>query len=154
MDIRKIKKLIALIEKTNISEIKLREGDTSLKICRSEIFDNNFSIKNNYFKQNQNQEKSFYNKKNTYIQQSKKQNVHVIRSPMVGVFYRAPSPTESPFVEIGQNIKVGDTICIIEAMKMMNQIQSDCNGTVISIFLEDGQSVEFDEPLITIETNK
>lgn len=153
MDIRKIKKLIALIEKTNISEIKLREGDTSLKICRSEIFDNNSNIKNDHF--NQNQEKSFYNKKNSYTQpQSTKKNIHVIRSPMVGVFYRAPSPKENPFVEIGQKIQVGDTICIIEAMKMMNQIQSDRNGTVRSILLEDGQSVEFDEPLVTVEPNK
>uniref|UniRef100_A0A1A9Z1D7 Biotin carboxyl carrier protein of acetyl-CoA carboxylase n=1 Tax=Glossina pallidipes TaxID=7398 RepID=A0A1A9Z1D7_GLOPL len=154
MDIRKIKKLITLIEKSNISEIKLREGDTLLKICR-EFSNINDNTKHNHFKSNQDKEELFYNKTNLHIQkQSIEKNLHLIRSPMVGVFYRAPGPTENPFVEIGQKIQVGDTICIIEAMKMMNQIQSDCSGIVRSILLEDGQPVEFDEPLITLEPNK
>jgi acetyl-CoA carboxylase biotin carboxyl carrier protein len=69
---------------------------------------------------------------------------------MVGTFYRSPSPTSGPFVEVGQSVKAGDVICIVEAMKMMNQIEADKSGVVESILAEDGQPVEFDQPLITI----
>jgi acetyl-CoA carboxylase biotin carboxyl carrier protein len=75
---------------------------------------------------------------------------HVIGSPMVGTFYRSPSPSSAAFVEIGQHVKAGDVICIIEAMKMMNQIESDKDGKVEAILVENGQPVEFDQPLITI----
>ena len=74
----------------------------------------------------------------------------VIPSPMVGTFYRAPSPSSPPFVEIGKHVKVGDPVCIVEAMKMMNQIEADHAGVVEAILIEDGEPVEFDQPLITI----
>lgn len=75
---------------------------------------------------------------------------HVVASPMVGTFYRSPSPDASPFVEVGQKVSVGDVLCIVEAMKMMNQIESDKAGTVTAILVEDGQPVEFDQPMFTI----
>ena len=77
-------------------------------------------------------------------------NGHVIKSPMVGTFYRAPSPGSPSFVEVGQHVKVGDVVCIIEAMKMMNQIEADKAGVVEAILVEDGQPVEFDQPMVTI----
>jgi acetyl-CoA carboxylase biotin carboxyl carrier protein len=75
---------------------------------------------------------------------------HQVKSPMVGTFYRAPSPSSAPFIEVGQNVKVGDVICIVEAMKMMNQIEADKSGTIEAILVEDGQPVEFDQALVTI----
>ncbi len=76
---------------------------------------------------------------------------HIVRSPMVGTFYRTPSPDAKAFIEVGQKVNVGDTLCIVEAMKMMNQIEADKAGTVKAILVESGQPVEFDEPLVVIE---
>ncbi len=76
---------------------------------------------------------------------------HQLRSPMVGTFYRAASPTSKNFAEVGQSVKVGDTLCIVEAMKMMNQIQADKAGTITAILVENGEPVEFDQPLFVIE---
>ncbi|MBS6077354.1 MAG: acetyl-CoA carboxylase biotin carboxyl carrier protein [Citrobacter freundii] len=103
MDIRKIKKLIELVEESGISELEISEGD------------------------------------------------HIVRSPMVGTFYRTPSPDAKAFIEIGQKVNAGDTLCIVEAMKMMNQIEADKSGVVKAILVESGQPVEFDEPLVVIE---
>lgn len=79
---------------------------------------------------------------------------HIVRSPMVGTFYRTPSPDAKAFIEVGQKVNVGDTLCIVEAMKMMNQIEADKSGTVKAILVESGQPVEFDEPLVVIESNE
>ncbi|MDQ1237331.1 MAG: acetyl-CoA carboxylase biotin carboxyl carrier protein [Wigglesworthia glossinidia] len=156
MDIRKIKKLITLIEQSNISEIKIRENDTLIKICKSQISTNiNKNISSNFLKNNQKETVENYNIEHINHEKklSIKKNLYLIRSPMVGIFYRAPNPKKNPFVEIGQKINIGDTVCIIEAMKMMNQIQSEYNGVIVSILLEDGQPVEFDEPLIGLQLN-
>ena len=75
---------------------------------------------------------------------------HVVKSPMVGTFYRSPSPDSAPFVEVGQQVKAGDTLCIVEAMKMMNQIEADKSGTIGEILVSDGEPLEFDQPMITI----
>ena len=75
---------------------------------------------------------------------------HAVKSPMVGTFYRSPSPDAAPFVEVGQAVNAGDVICIVEAMKMMNQIEADKSGTITAILVEDGEPVEFDQPMITI----
>ena len=80
-------------------------------------------------------------------------NLDVIASPMVGTFYRKPAPDKEPFIQVGQEIKKGDTVCIIEAMKMMNQVKSEFDGTVVSIDIEDGEPVEFNQTLISIERN-
>lgn len=149
MDIRKIKKLIELLEESDIGELEIKEGEESVRISR-----------------------------NSPVTYAAPQVVtapvaaapaaaptaaaaapeekadallgHVLKSPMVGTFYAAPSPGSPTFVQVGQHVKVGDVICIVEAMKMMNQIEADKAGVIEAILVEDGDPVEFDQPLVTI----
>jgi len=148
MDIRKVKKLIELLEESNINEIEIKEGEESVRISRGQ---------------------------NVVSQPMMAApvaapvapiaapaapvapaaapvatNTNAVLSPMVGTFYRSPSPSAPKFVEVGQSVKVGDIICIVEAMKMMNQIEADRAGIVEAILVEDGQPVEFDQPLVNI----
>lgn len=156
MDIRKIKKLIEIVEKSSITELKISEGKNSLKIsCLSK--------NENYNSIQQTSVQSHHPKKtytNTTIDDSLKsvnnineikENGHIVRSPMVGIFYITASVNSKPFIMVGQKIKVGETLCIVEAMKMMNQITADKSGIIKKIFIEHGQPVEFDEPLLIIE---
>ncbi len=152
MDIRKVKKLIELLEESGIDELEIREGEESVRISR-------------------------HSKQPTYAQPMYAQapapapaaapiaaaaaaaevtaiaptlNGHVARSPMVGTFYRTPGPASPAFVEIGQTVKKGDILCIVEAMKMMNHIEAEASGVIESILVENGQPVEYDQPLFTI----
>lgn len=151
MDIRKIKKLIELIEDSGIAEIEIKEGEESLRITR-------YSAVPAQQLQPQTTAQvppapsaapaiaaSLEPQEPEYSEDS------MIKSPMVGTFYRSSSPTTDPFVEVGQTISVGDTLCIIEAMKMLNQIDSDKAGTIKSILVENGQPVEFGQPVFIIE---
>ncbi|MDO3382891.1 acetyl-CoA carboxylase biotin carboxyl carrier protein [Gilvimarinus algae] len=151
MDIRKIKKLIELLEESDIGELEIKEGEESVRISRN----------------------------SGHVAMSAPQAYapapapaptpapapaseaasapepaapagHVVTSPMVGTFYRSPSPGSPSFVEVGKHVKAGDVICIIEAMKMMNQIEADKAGVIEAILVEDGEPVEFDQPLVTI----
>lgn len=148
MDIRKVKKLIELLEESGISEIEIHEGEESVRISRA-------------------------NTAQTYAMPApmpyaaapvaaapavqaaapaeEKIEGHVVKSPMVGSFYRAPSPGASSFVDIGSKVSAGDTLCIIEAMKLLNQIESDKSGTIKAILVENGQPVEYNQPLFIIE---
>ncbi|MCJ7975659.1 acetyl-CoA carboxylase biotin carboxyl carrier protein [Aeromonas veronii] len=152
MDIRKIKKLIELVEESGIAELEISEGEESVRISRN-----------------------FSGQVTTAMPQMMMQQAapvaapaaaapvagapaadaapsgHLMRSPMVGSFYRSSSPDAKPFAEVGQQVNVGDTLCIVEAMKMMNQIESDKAGVIKAILVENGQAVEFDEPLFIIE---
>jgi acetyl-CoA carboxylase biotin carboxyl carrier protein len=147
MDIRKIKKLIELVDETDITEIEISEGEESVRISRQaapiaavaavapvaapvalqpvapveEVADNAIV------------------------------SGHAVKSPMVGTFYRASSPNAPSFVEVGQTVSEGETICIIEAMKILNQIEADMSGTIKQVLIENGQPVEFDQPLFIIE---
>ncbi|ATH83718.1 MULTISPECIES: acetyl-CoA carboxylase biotin carboxyl carrier protein [Pseudomonadaceae] len=153
MDIRKVKKLIELLEESGIDELEIKEGEESVRISRHS---------------------------KTPAQQvyaaapmpapvaapvaapaaapaaeaapaaAPKLNGTVARSPMVGTFYRAASPTSANFVEVGQSVKKGDILCIVEAMKMMNHIEAEASGVIESILVENGQPVEYDQPLFTI----
>lgn len=151
MDIRKIKKLIELLEESDIGELEIKEGEESVRISRGS---------------------------QTVVaapvaapvaaapvaaaptaapaapaaeeKESQALSGHLIKSPMVGTYYAAPSPGSPAFVQVGQHVKPGDVICIVEAMKMMNQIEADKAGVVEAILVEDGEPVEFDQPLITI----
>jgi acetyl-CoA carboxylase biotin carboxyl carrier protein len=152
MDIRKVKKLIELLEESGIDELEIKEGEESVRISR-------------------------HGKQPLYAQPSYapapapvasaapnagaeaataaapaavKLNGNVVRSPMVGTFYRAASPTSANFVEIGATVKKGDILCIVEAMKMMNHIEAESSGTIDAILVENGQPVEYDQPLFTI----
>ena len=150
MDIRKVKKLIELLEQSNINELEINEGDESVRISRGgsavtyaapapvaptvvatpapavstvpEINDSEPDIPAG----------------------------HTVNSPMVGTFYASPAPGSPAFAAVGQSVAAGDVLCIIEAMKMMNQIEADKSGTIGAILVEDGEPVEFDQPLITI----
>ena len=154
MDIRKVKKLIELLEESQIDELEIREGEESVRISR---YSNNAPAVN-------------------YVAQSAPVAAtapapapvaeataapaaapaaeapagHQVCSPMVGTFYTAPSPGSPEFVEVGQQVKEGDVLCIVEAMKMMNQIKADKSGTIKAILVENGQPVEYDQPLFTI----
>ncbi|MFD1805302.1 acetyl-CoA carboxylase biotin carboxyl carrier protein [Pasteurella oralis] len=154
MDIRKIKKLIELVEESGIMELEISEGEESVRINRGSAAPTavQYSVP---------------------VQApvaapapvaatpsvptpaapvaSEAVTGHAIRSPMVGTFYRSPSPEAKPFVEVGQSVKVGDALCIVEAMKMMNRIEADKAGVVKAILINDGEPVEFDEKLIIIE---
>jgi len=152
MDIRKVKKLIELLEESGIDELEIKEGEESVRISR--------------------------HSKTPAAQQfyapapmaaapvaapvaaaapvaeaaaaAPALKGTVIRSPMVGTFYRKPSPTSPNFAEVGQSVKKGDTLCIVEAMKMMNHIEAEIGGVIDAILVEDGQPVEFDQPLFTV----
>lgn len=153
MDIRKVKKLIELLEESGIAELEIREGEESVRISRS-------------------------SKVETPVvtaaapmpvaappvaaapaapvaepvaEAAPEIAGHVIKSPMVGTFYRAPSPGAKAFVEVGQSVKAGDTLCIVEAMKLLNQIESDKTGIVKAILVENEHPVEYGQPLFVIE---
>ena len=150
MDIRKVKKLIELLEESNINEIEIKEGEESVRISRggSQLI----SAPAQYAAPAPVAAPAPAAPAAAPAESAVEAAPagHSVRSPMVGTFYRAPSPTSSPFVEVGQSVKAGDVICIVEAMKMMNQIEADKSGVIESILVEDGQPVEFDQPLITI----
>ncbi|MDR3478894.1 MAG: acetyl-CoA carboxylase biotin carboxyl carrier protein [Gammaproteobacteria bacterium] len=149
MDMRKIRKLIELIQETGIAEIEIREGEESVRISRDS-----------------------HHAAPTYISAPPQMqaaapaplapavapepaapvaNKHSIKAPMVGTVYLSPSPGAKPFIEVGQTVKSGDTLCLIEAMKMFNQIESDKSGTVTAILVDTGMPVEFNQPLVVVE---
>jgi len=150
MDIRKIKKLIELLDKSDISELEVKKDKESIRISRSTVRSSYRMMQQDYIPTKQ--KKSIMTSVSTDSEITlTKTDSHIIRSPMVGTFYRMASPNSKPFIEVGQKVNIGDIICIVEAMKMMNQIESDKNGIVTAILLDNGQPVEFDEPLIIIE---
>lgn len=143
MDIRKVKKLIELLEESNINEIEIHEGEESVRISRgSNVVAAPAPVAV--------AAPIAAPVAAPVAAAAPVSNDNAVLSPMVGTFYRSPSPTSSSFVEVGQSVKVGDPICIVEAMKMMNQIDSDKAGVVEAILVEDGQPVEFDQPLVII----
>mgnify|MGYP000202226136 CR=1 FL=1 len=156
MDIRKIKKLIELIEDSDVAEIEINEGEESVRISRTS------SIQ----PQVVHQMAAPYpmpaapaapaaaapqTAGTTETPAEGEITGHVIRSPMVGTFYRASSPGAKPFVEVGETVSSGETLCIIEAMKILNQIEADTSGKVSKILVENGQPVEYNQPLFVIE---
>lgn len=153
MDLRKLKKLIDLVEESGISELELTEGEEKVRISR-----------------NLPQPQGTVHYAQPYIQQAQPAQAapaaapaadaapaaapaiegHVVKSPMVGTFYRSPSPESKSFVDVGSSVNVGDTLCIIEAMKLLNEIESDHAGVIKAILVENGQPVEYGEPLFII----
>lgn len=155
MDIRKIKKLIELVEESGITELEVQEEEGTVRISRVTPVVAPAAVQ--------------YAAAPVVAPTpaaapaqapaaatpapaaSDELSGHLVRSPMVGTFYRSPSPEAKAFVEVGQSVKVGDALCIVEAMKMMNRIEADKAGVVKAILINDGDAVEFDEPLIVIE---
>lgn len=150
MDIRKIKKLIELVEESGIAELEISEGEESVRI-------------NRYSPQVAPTAPMQYAAPApvaapaapvaavTEAPVAPVETGHKVLSPMVGTFYRSPSPEAKSFIEVGQTVQEGQTICIVEAMKMMNQIEADKSGVIKAILAEDGQAIEFDQPLVIIE---
>ena len=151
MDIRKVKKLIELLEESGIDELEIKEGEESVRISRH----------------SKTPAQQYYAPAPMHAPApapvaaapaaaapaapaAPVLNGNVARSPMVGTFYRKSSPASPSFVEVGQTVKKGDTLCIVEAMKMMNHIEAETSGVIKSILVEDGQPVEYDQPLFTI----
>lgn len=147
MDIRKVKKLIELLEESGIDEIEITEGEEAIRISRTS---HSLPPQQMHYAAAPQMAAPAPAPAAAEPSAPAEPAGHALRSPMVGTFYRAPSPTSPNFVEVGQQVKQGDTICIVEAMKMMNQIEADKSGTVEAILVENGQPVEFDQPLITI----
>jgi acetyl-CoA carboxylase biotin carboxyl carrier protein len=152
MDIRKIKKLIELLEESNIEELEIQEGEESVRISRGR---NGAQLVSAPVMQTAAPAPVAAapvapTAPAAEEPASAKVSGHTVTSPMVGTFYRSPSPGASSFVEVGQSVKAGDVICIVEAMKMLNQIEADKSGVIEAILVEDGEPVEFDQPLVTI----
>ena len=154
MDLRKLKKLIDLVEESGIAELEVTEGEEKVRITRVSA---NAAV-------------NFAQPMHVQLPQAAPvaapaaapvatapaaapaaDSANAVKSPMVGTFYRRPSPDAKPFVEVGQQVNVGDTLCIIEAMKLMNEIESDRAGVIKAILVENGEPVEFGEPLFVIE---
>jgi acetyl-CoA carboxylase biotin carboxyl carrier protein len=146
MDVRKVKKLIELLEESNITEIEITEGEESVRISRA-----------------QSPATPVITQPSVLPTPSKlvitpevptpildEENKHYIKSPMVGIFYAAPSPDSDDFVKIGTSINMGDPLCVIEAMKMMNQIEADTSGTISEVLIKNGEPVEFGQNLFII----
>ena len=156
MDIRKVKKLIELLEESNIDEIEIKEGEESVRISRNSA--QAAGVPAAYAAPPvmaapapaPAPAPAAPSPAAAAAPEAPATSGHVVKSPMVGTFYSAPSPTSASFVEIGQTVKVGDVVCIVEAMKMMNQIEADKAGTIEAILVENGEPVEFDQPLFSI----
>ncbi|SFR60536.1 biotin carboxyl carrier protein [Marinobacter daqiaonensis] len=151
MDIRKIKKLIELLEESDVEELEIQEGDDSVRISRRREQAPAMQYAPQYAPQPQQvSAPASSSAPGEAPSEPAAPKGHAVKSPMVGTFYRSPSPSAPSFVEVGQSVKAGDVICIVEAMKMMNQIEADKSGTITDILVENGQPVEFDQPLFII----
>ncbi|MBZ9560322.1 MULTISPECIES: acetyl-CoA carboxylase biotin carboxyl carrier protein [Modicisalibacter] len=158
MDIRKVKKLIELLEESNISEIEIQEGEESVRISRHP--NGAPAAQPTMPPAHWGHAPAAYPaptgghaapaESDAEAPAPAQPTGHAVTSPMVGTFYRAPAPGAKPFVEVGQSVKKGETICIVEAMKMMNQIEADKDGVIEAILVEDGEPVEFDQPMLLI----
>ncbi|AOD15960.1 acetyl-CoA carboxylase biotin carboxyl carrier protein [Xanthomonas fragariae] len=162
MDLRKIKKLIDLLEESNLAEIEIKEGEESVRLARVPKGTTMMSAPEQQYApapapaaqapmatsmpmQSPTEASTGGTKQVAALPEG-----HVLRAPMVGTFYTSPSPDKPAFVTVGQQVKAGDTLAIIEAMKMFNPIEADVSGTIVAILGETGQPVEFDQPLFVI----
>lgn len=144
MDLRKIKTLIELVENSGIAELEIKEGEEFVRISRSST-----AVQHVYAAPQQHAAPAAAPAAVTPTAPAQPEG-HVVKSPMVGSFYRSPSPGAKAFVDIGQTVSAGDTLCIIEAMKLLNEIEADHSGVIKAILVESGQAVEFGQPLFII----
>ncbi len=149
MDIRKIKKLIELVEESGVSEIEIKEGEETVRISRK--IEAPMMPQQYYLPPQHHAHAPAAAPSPEAATENKIPEGHIVTSPMVGTFYKASSPDAQPFVTVGSQVEVGTIICIIEAMKTLNQIESDKAGVIASILVENGQPVEFGQPLFVIK---
>ncbi|MGY3267030.1 MULTISPECIES: acetyl-CoA carboxylase biotin carboxyl carrier protein [unclassified Lysobacter] len=159
MDLRKIKKLIDLLEASNLSEIEIKEGEETVRLARTPTREVTYAPAPTYAmpppQQQAERPMPMQSPSEAATGGSAKPgndlpDGHVVRAPMVGTFYASPSPDKPSFVSVGQSVKAGETLAIIEAMKMFNPIEADVSGTVLKVLVENGQPIEFDQPLFVI----
>jgi acetyl-CoA carboxylase biotin carboxyl carrier protein len=151
MDLRKLKKLIDLVEESGIAELELTEGEERVRISRQPTGQQLMQFAPAYMPQMMQHAPQTAAPIAAPVESVEPvMEGHVVKSPMVGTFYRSPSPEANPFVEVGDTITAGSTVCIIEAMKLLNEIESDHSGVVKAILVENGQPVEYGEPLFII----
>ena len=157
MDINLIKKLIKIVEQSEITEFSVQEGDLKVRISKnnkqflhpgvissSEILP---SVVNTSVSVPENKSSENDSAKET----SAKTNLHEVRSPIVGTFYRAPAPDADPYIQVGDHVETGEVLCIIEAMKLMNEIESDTSGKIVKILVDNATPVEYNQPLFLVE---
>jgi len=160
MDLRKIKKLIELLEESELAEIEIHEGEESVRLIRyhaqqqaaaqaAQIPVSAPPPQSSAPSQQQGAERSGDTAESSDPGESMPEG-ELVRSPMVGTFYASPNPESEAFVKVGSKVDAGDTLCLVEAMKMFNQIEAEFSGEVVAVLVEDGQPVEFDEPLFVI----
>jgi acetyl-CoA carboxylase biotin carboxyl carrier protein len=145
MDLRKLKTLIELVESSGIAELEISEGEERVRIVRSGA-----AVQHVYAAPQQHMMTTLAPQLPDAPAEPAAPDGHVVKSPMVGSFYRSPSPGAKPFVEVGQSVNVGDTLCIIEAMKLLNEIEADQSGVISAVLVESGQPVEYGQPLFII----
>ena len=152
MDMRKIRKLIELIQETGIAEIEIHEGEESVRISResNKAAPAMISMPPTYTLPAE-APRAAEQAAAPAAEPAAPVNKHSVKAPMVGTVYLSPSPGAAPFIQVGQTIKAGDTLCLIEAMKMFNQIEADKTGTITAILVDTGVPVEFNQPLVVIE---
>jgi acetyl-CoA carboxylase biotin carboxyl carrier protein len=157
MDLRKLKKLIELVEEYNITELEVTEGEEKVRINKSSYSFQNPVVVPQQYSSGATQAVGVHTnvaENSSAVSEleakSKLPEGHIVKSPMVGTFYRSSAPGAKAFVETGQAVKAGDTLCIIEAMKLLNEIEADKDGVIKAILLENGQPVEYGEPLFVI----
>ena len=150
MDVRKVKKLVQLLEQSKVDEIEIHEGEESVRIRREP---RGVSVVAPVPAPGAVLASSPLPNVPSTAEAAPEARGHTVTSPMVGTFFAASSPGARPFTSVGQRIEIGDTLCIIEAMKILNQIEADCAGVVIEVLVENGQPVEYGQPLFVIDTN-
>ena len=150
MDIRKVKKLIELLEESNIDELEIKEGEESVRISRNSATPVAAPIQYAPSAPPAVAPPTQPAVTSEATVAPSTPSGHPVKSPMVGTFYKAPSPDSAPFATVGQKVKQGDVLCIVEAMKMMNQITADKSGTIGEILVDDGEPLEFDQVIMTI----
>jgi acetyl-CoA carboxylase biotin carboxyl carrier protein len=160
MDLNYLRKILKIIEDSNINEIEIEEGETKLKIIKKSESQTGITLSNplSYA-----QPVQIQTPMHAQVQQSSSQNIdtalkaenkyYEIKSPIVGTFYKAPAPDAEPYAKVGQKISAGTVLCIIEAMKLMNEIESDVAGTIVKVCIDNGQPVEYNQVLFQIETD-
>lgn len=160
MDLNYLKKVIKILDESSLSQLEIEED--GLKIKLTKYIENSFlpqqpvltSLPQKNVVDIQETDTKYTETPKATVEPQEEQNIgHIVKSPIVGTFYRAPSPDSEPFVEIGQKVTKGSPLCIIEAMKLMNEIESDVTGTVTKILVENGQPVEYGQPIFVIKAD-
>lgn len=155
MDYNLIKKLVKIVEQSEITEFSVQEGDLKIKISKN----GRKQIVNTVVEQQRNEHSyatqpaqvTISDSENKIVEEVKNANLHEVLSPIVGTFYRSPSPDSASYVQVGDTVSEGSILCIVEAMKLMNEIESDVSGKIVKILVENATAVEYNQPLFLIE---